>query len=581
MGAIRVLPEAVASQVAAGEVVERPASVAKELLENSFDAGARWIRLEFEAGGVRRLRVADDGCGMDRDDALLCLERHATSKIRKVEDLAAVRTMGFRGEALPSIASVSRFRLVTCPHGAPEGTEVRVDGGRLLDVRSASCAPGTVVEVRDLFFNVPARRKFVRGEETESGHVAAVVQAFALAAPAVGVECRREGRLLLRAPPANGLEMRLLDLFGRAFLEKLVVVGPWEADGIKIEGFIGKPGEGRRDRLQQHVTVNGRPVVSSEISLALREAYGGLLPAGLHPICVLRVEMDPSLADCNAHPTKRVIRFAKPETLRRMVCEAAEQALRACRAASPPPVPKLSGERPLLRPAQVEIEQTGHHQPHPSIHHPAAPHGVSGHPPKMEGMEQAASRHRAGGFRYLGKLGAWYALFESPEGLVILDARSASERIQYERLARRIREGQAPSQRLLLPEVAELPPREHAWVVENLKALEAAGFLLETFGGLSVKIEAIPALAPEASAAKLLHEVASTLRAAGRAPRGGALREELAKTLCRKARPLELPAEALLEELLRCELPYANPFGQPTLIQFSFAELERKLGRSN
>ncbi|MCX7868554.1 MAG: DNA mismatch repair endonuclease MutL [Terrimicrobiaceae bacterium] len=582
MGNIRVLPDAVASQVAAGEVVERPSSIVKELLENSLDAGASRIRVEFSGGGMRRILVMDDGGGMDREDALLCLERHATSKIRSFEDLAAVRTMGFRGEALPSIASVARFRLLTCARGAPEGTEVRVEGGKLLDVRSAACAPGTLVEVRDVFFNVPARRKFVRGEETESAHIVAVVQSFALGAANVALECWRDGRAVIELPAAREPAERVCGLFGRAFAERLIPVGPFERDGARIWGFMGREGEGRRDRQQQFVVLNGRPVVSAEVSGALREACGGLLPPGRHPTCVLWIEMDPVLADCNAHPAKRVVRFARPEQVRRLVYEAAEAALRRAAPAAPTQQPPAAPAAPLRAPEnELSVGRTVPGTAVPSAKPVAAAPLASppeAHAPEAHGAP-AALPPEAPPFQPIGRLGLFYHLFEGPEGLVVMDMRSAWERIEFERLMRQMPLGSAPSQRLLIPEVAELPPREHAWVAENLGALAEAGFQIEAFGGLSVKIEAVPAPAARQNPSQVLHDVAAAMRAAGRMPKGGGLREELARTLCRMApAPAGAPAD-LLAELLRCELPYANPFGQPTLIQFSHAELARKFGR--
>lgn len=360
MGKIRVLADEVASQVAAGEVVERPASLVKELVENSLDAGAGRIWVEFQRGGARQVTVRDDGCGMDREDALLCLERHATSKIRQGIDLMTVRTMGFRGEALPSIASVSHFRLVTREHSADMGVEVRVSGGKTEEVREIGAPPGTQIEVRDLFFNLPARRKFLRGEETESAHIVHGIEAIALANPKVAFECRRDGKTVRSLPQAKELAVRIRDLYGQDFLDRLDEVEQVVGEGFAVSGYLAKPGQGRRDRLQQHVILNGRPIVCAAVQQPLREAYADAIPRGEHPPAVLVIEMDPEWVDCNVHPAKREVRLRQPDLLKRAVYEAARGVItRARRPAAPvftpaPPRPEIPSPAPKPAPPAPE-----------------------------------------------------------------------------------------------------------------------------------------------------------------------------------------------------------------------------------
>ncbi len=372
MGKIRVLPDDVASQVAAGEVVERPASLVKELVENSLDAGAGRITVEYARGGSRLVVVRDDGCGMDREDALLCLERHATSKIRTGTDLAGVRTMGFRGEAVPSIASVSRFRLVTREQGADAATEVLVAGGKVESVKETGAPPGTQIEVRELFYNLPARRKFLRGEETESAHIVQVLHSIALANPGVAFECRRDGRAVLTLPRAESLAVRIKDLFGAAHLARLIEMEPGEGEGFRLTGFLARPGQGRRDRLHQFVVLNGRPIVCPAVQQPLREAYAGALERGEHPLAVLLIEMEPELVDCNVHPAKREVRLRFPEPLRQAVFDAGRRALVQARETltRPPirspiatpifapqtPQPDLSAPRPAVSPPEAMPE---------------------------------------------------------------------------------------------------------------------------------------------------------------------------------------------------------------------------------
>jgi DNA mismatch repair protein MutL len=565
MGRIRLLADEVASQVAAGEVVERPASVVKELVENSIDSGARRVTVEFVGGGSRLLRVGDDGCGMDREDALLSLERHATSKIRTATDLASVATMGFRGEALPSIASVSRFRLATRPHDSDAGTEIRVGGGKIESVSDSGGAPGTTIEVESLFYNLPARKKFLRGEETESAHIIHQMQSLAVAHPGVGMTLVREGRRLWQAAPTEDLGVRLRDLFGADFMARLLPVEPVEENGIRIEGFISKPGEGRPDRELQFVVLNKRVVQCPAVFQSLREAYAEALPKGRHPLAVLRISMDPLAFDCNVHPAKREVRLHRPDQLRQAVYLAAGKTLEKLRKPAPPispPTPK--SEPPVPQAAAKPFKQA------PQLDLPA----VRAAEPARPGAE----------FRLMGGLGGRWILMEGADGLVLLDIRAASERIIFETMRREAAAGGTHSQRLLLPIVVEMTPKDAVWISENLDALSRAGFLLEPFGGGSFKIEAMPACVGDRDPRETLADVCETLKATGLLGGGQPVLDALIRSVSRFAALDSFPyeesrARRLVSELLGCELPYACPQGRPTMIQWSFSELERKFGR--
>jgi DNA mismatch repair protein MutL len=575
MGRIRLLADEVASQVAAGEVVERPASVVKELVENSIDAGARRIVVEFARGGTRLIRVVDDGCGMDRDDALLSLERHATSKIRTAEDLAAVGTMGFRGEALPSIASVSRFRLATRPGEAAAGTEIRVAGGRIESVADCGGAAGTSIEVESIFFNVPARKKFLRGEETESAHIVHQMQSLAVAHPEVGVSLVRDGRRLWQAAPTEDLGVRLRDLFGGDFLARLVAVEPVEEHGIRIEGFMARPGEGRPDRELQFVVLNKRVVQCPAVFQSLREAYAEALPRGRHPLAVLRITMDPLAFDCNVHPAKREVRLHRPDLLRQAVYLAAGRALESLRkpavvrTAEPLPV-RVEMPGAASPPRPVPVVSTESFRPAPQLEMP------------VEAPRPAAPERPE--FRLLGGLGGNWIVMEGGDGLVLVDARAASERILFETMRREAAEGRAMSQRLLLPAVVELTAKDAVWINENREPLAQAGFLVEPFGGDSFKVEAVPACLGERDPRGALLDVCETLRATGLLGGGQPVLDALIRSVSRIAALngfdySEARARRLVDGLLACELPYACPQGRPTMIQWSFPELERKFGR--
>jgi len=569
MGKIRLLADDVASQVAAGEVVERPASVVKELVENAIDAGARRITVDFARGGSQRIVVTDDGSGMDREDALLCLERHATSKIRNAEDLATVGTMGFRGEAVPSIASVSRFRLTTRPHGTEIGTEILISGGKIDSVSDAGAAEGTSIEVASLFFNVPARRKFLRGEETEAAHIVHQMQSLAIAHPGIAVTLLRDGRCLWQAAATDDLGVRIRDLFGADFLSRLLPLDPRTENGVTLSGFLARPGEGRPDRDQQFVVLNGRVIQCPAIFQSLREAYSESLPRGRHPLAVLCVAMDPLAFDCNVHPAKREIRLHRPDLIRQAVFEVARQRLEDFR---------KPGAAPLTTAVRAERVAIS---PEPSIPQPT-PFTPTPQPELV--VPSDSSEIVEDGFRMLGGLGTHWILMESAEGLVLLDIRAASERILFETLRREAATGSSRSQRLLLPDVVELTAKDFVWISENLGTLVAAGFELEPFGGTSFKVEALPACLADREARGALLDLCEILRTSGAQGPGPQMLDVLIRSVCRLAALdrfdyEEGRARALVSKLLACELPYACPQGRPTMIQWSFPELERKFGR--
>src|SRR5271170_5233060 len=327
MNRIRLLPEQVANQIAAGEVIERPASVLKELLENSLDAGATQVDVQIGAGGRSLVAVTDNGSGMSKDDALLCLERHATSKLRDSDDLDRIASYGFRGEAIPSIASVSRFRLRTREPDAISGTEIVIDGGKLRDVRETGLAPGTQIEVRSLFFNLPARRKFLRTEATESAHLRHVMLLAGLARPDTGFTLAFDEQPPQRWMPGEDLRRRLVSIFGPEWIDLTVPVDA-STGGLRLRGFIGKPGVSRAARQEELFFINQRPVENRTLHFGLLEGYHNSLMKGRYPVAILFLEMDPSGVDVNIHPAKREVRFHDDFTIRHFVVKAVQEALR-------------------------------------------------------------------------------------------------------------------------------------------------------------------------------------------------------------------------------------------------------------
>ena len=599
MSRIALLPEEVASQVAAGEVVERPASVVKELVENSLDAGATRIEVLIRRGGNSYIRVTDNGCGMDRDDALLCLERHATSKIRTGADLMAIGTLGFRGEALPSIASVSRFRLATREHGALAGTEVMVSGGRLEGVKDCGEPEGTTIEARSLFYNLPARRKFLRTENTEAGHVEHSLQLQAIGHPEVGFVFLNEDRLVHQLPPGQSLRERLRDLFGPTLVAELLDVPAAEFGGLRISGLIGRAGVSRATRQQQIVFLNGRPIENSTVSHALREGYHTALMKGQHPVTFLSIQMDPAAVDVNVHPAKREVRFREPSAIREAIVEMTRRALESDRgawtrtfAAPAAAAPLLQPETPSLIPIREQVALRRDWAEIPAVPPSPAPAPSPAATPPAQPAPSPAPRQPApqpratDDFKIIGILGRLYILMENAGGLVLVDQHAAHERILFEEMRRRMESQEVPAQRLLLPITLQVAPRDADWLLANLDAIARTGIGLEPFGPATFKIDALPPFLNPSDPPQLLRDIVDDLRETSAQTSKLRLGEDMiAKTVCRhavKANDVLREPECvrLIQDLLACELPYCCPHGRPTMIQLSYAELEKKFGRT-
>jgi DNA mismatch repair protein MutL len=636
MNRIRLLPEQVANQIAAGEVVERPASVVKELVENSLDAGPTRITIEIQAGGRSLVRVTDDGFGMSRDDALLSLERHATSKIRRAEDLSAIATMGFRGEALPSIASVSRFTLTSRERdgGSPEATQIIINGGKILEVKVAGSAPGTSIEVRQIFFNLPARRKFLRSEETEAAHIQHYLILAALAYPAVAFTFTKDGRTIWQLPAVNtgsdntarlaALRERMRALEGGD--QKLLAVdfssefaAPArleESDSspslpFRIWGFIGAPGVSRSTREDQHLFVNRRPVENRGLNFALLEGYHTLLMKGRYPVCCLFLEIDPAAVDVNIHPAKREVKFHQEAQVRRFVAQAVRETLlkfhtgaeqkptafvpaKPAIQMAPPPVvetpelPQFAPATPAPRPASFN-KQTP-----PAA--PAVPHLPEPSPTPRISTAPAVPAPAAPTapvpllnvpLRLVGVVGRLYVVLESDRGLVLLDQHAAHERILFEQMLNRLeQQGNAFSQKLLLPETVELSVRDSQFLRQQLPELVRMGVGLSEFGERTFLLDALPPFVKVPNARKFVLELVDELKSAGQEINNLRLGEHtIVKTVCRHAvkanDPLSGPElQNLVDDLRRCAMPYTCPHGRPTLIEMNYRELEKKFGRS-
>lgn len=589
---IHVLPDEVINKIAAGEVVDRPASVVKELVENALDAGARAIRVDLVGGGRQAVVVSDDGGGMGRDDALLSVERHATSKIRDVHDIEHVSTLGFRGEALAALAAVSRFTLTTRPAEQEAGTEISISGGRILEVRETGCAPGTTIAVRNLFFNVPARRKFLRSEQTELSYARQVFLVHALAHPRVGWTLRVDEREVYQLPRDATLDERIGQLFGAEFIGGLRPIDH-AREGVSIRGYASLPQITRGDRSEQYIFVNGRPASAPVIGFATQEAYQGTIPRGRYPVLFLFVDLPPEEVDVNVHPTKKEVRFRHATRVR----DALIEALRTGVALTTGSEESMGGGAPvatLLQAARATPALRVMDLPElPAFPYPrldpeperVVPPPATEVAPISESTTEPAQQAPWSWCRVLGQAGGLYVVLETEDGLILMDPHAAHERVLYEKFMQALLRHEVKMQGLLAPESVDLSPEQANRVRENLDALQEMGFGLAHFGGDTFVVDALPGFLGTVSARVLLSEIASTLDRGGR--RAGTERwaeQQIAMAACKAAvkardRLTVQEIEQLVRELAGCEMPYTCPHGRPTLIYMGYAELRRKFGR--
>ena len=616
MSIIRILPEAVANKIAAGEVVERPASVAKELVENSIDAGAREVEVRVESGGKRLIRVADDGCGMSRDDALLAFERHATSKIKSAEDLDEIATLGFRGEALPSIAAVSRLTLETRHASEAAGTRMEFAGGSLRDVKEIARPAGTTLEVHSLFYNVPARRKFLRSESTELGHIASMVTHYALAHPDKSFRLNSVSNEILNVSPVASHRERIYQVMGGKQLEQLVEFGPVErelplpAGSLKLEdeaepetpeaspifrisGFVSRPEVHKLNRNQIYFFVSRRLIRDRLVLHALNEAYRNILPAGTFPVALIFLDLPPGEVDVNVHPSKAEVRFRSSSFVHDLIRDSVLQALMATRpvaafpmrrpvqadnpaieaeapAASqgirnwtPPGRPRDSFGSPSPRGFQLSAPRPA---PSPgylplaeaalSLYAPAAPGACSA--PYSE-ITPADSEIRTGELPTdllpLGQIQSSFIVATNPEGLWIIDQHVAHERILFEQRLRRRQSTHLEGQRLLLPIVADLQPEQRVTYQSIAEELTANGFEVEPFGQGSVAVKAAPADIQPDDVEKLVREILDGVGREARALSLDELRRSIAATVaCHAAIKVNMPLDQTKMEWLLAEL---------------------------
>jgi DNA mismatch repair protein MutL len=564
---VAILPDAVANQIAAGEVVERPASVVKELIENALDAGARHIRVELEQGGKTLITVSDDGCGMSREDAVLALDRHATSKLASAADLVGVATFGFRGEALPAIASVSRFSMVTCD--GIEATAVTVTGGRVDEVAATARQQGTTVTVRGIFFNTPARRKFLRSVPSETRAATDAIAVLALAHPEAGFELVLDGEIRLHAPAGQRLAERIGVVWGPALAATLVPV-EYAMGSVRVSGFVQRPADAMPTGRRAQLFVHGRPFRDTFLVRAAESGYRSAIHPGDRPSMLLHIAVPVQDVDVNVHPAKLEVRLRDHFAVEKVLEEAVRHALGAMAAAA-----AVGSWRPELGAYAAAGSAP------PSLFAPVGlGSGEAGPPPAPNGGTRAGSGFAAPVLQIFDS----YLAFEGPEGLVVVDQHSAHERVLYEEIMAQIAEGGAASQRLLLPETLELTDEEITVVEANRDTLDRVGFQVEPFGGRTVVLHAVPAPHPRFEGIACFRELVADL-ARGRFGGWANPLERFAATYaCRAAVKAgahldESEVRALLLRLFATALPPHDVHGRATIVQLPREELERRFGR--
>jgi DNA mismatch repair protein MutL len=560
MPKIKLLEESLKNKIAAGEVIERPASVVRELLENSIDAGASSLEVEVSGGGVKLIRVLDDGDGMDHDDVELSLQRHATSKLGGEDDLFNITTMGFRGEALPSIASVSRLTLTTAPRGEPVGVSVETVGGEVKDTRE-SPSPGTSVEVRDLFFNTPVRKKFLKRESTELMHIIDTVTRLALSHPELRFVLTVDGQETMNLSTADGLARRLHEIYGGEFMDGMLEVER-EAAGINLMVFVSRPGNFRNTRSHQMVFVNRRPVRDPSVTHAVYSALEGILPREMHPLFFVFLELDPHRVDFNVHPQKREVRFEDKESIYRIIKRGVMDAIRA-------------GRLEEIGQAVTEGDMASGSAQYPSdVSYPTeyrVPSGGGGGHAAFEALPlslQAETPHV-----YLGE-----TFIAVPErgGLMLVDHHAAHERVLYERFLKGLR---LDSHQLLFPRQIKLSPKEYMAVLENMEMLSEFGVEVEDFGHDTVVVRSLPDALDEADLRGILSDAAQEMLDGGKP--GRSLRESVAARIAchssvRGTKVLNREQlRALLDDLNEADDPEHCPHGRPTRIFYSMDEIKK------
>ncbi len=582
---IKILPDHVINKIAAGEVVERPASVVKELVENSIDAGATEVFIDIEQAGRRLIRITDNGSGMSKDDARTAFERHATSKITSDKDLEAVRTMGFRGEALSSIAAVSQVRLLTAERGAPSGVLMEREGGVLKTASDAAAAQGTSLEITHLFYNMPARLKFLKSPGTEFSHILIAVSRQAMAHPSIRFSLTHSKKSVLDLPSSQNVKERALQVYGSEIAENLFAFSGGR-DGVLLHGLLSRPAYTRADRTYQDFYVNLRPVKNPTLTHALYGAYGDMLMRERHPLGFIFIELDPSLVDVNVHPAKAEVRFRNQSQIHDLVRDTLREGLRSAGM----PVSSARDERvreaasEYLSNAECGVRNAEYKSESKAI--PSS--SLFSHPNMLpiEGSHNSAFRIPHSELLYpLAQVHDSFIIAQSEEGMTIIDQHAAHERVLFEKLQDQFGSGRVSVQNMLLPLQVELGAAQGSLLSEHLPELDRLGFIVEDFGNGAFVIKGVPALLVSADYRKLLLDVLDEVNIHGKSRKMEELRDDILSVMaCHPAIKINRKLDGremtgLIADLFHCRMPHTCPHGRPTMVQFTMHEIKKMFKR--
>jgi len=581
---IKILPDNLINKIAAGEVVERPASVVKELVENAIDAGATDIRIDIEQSGKRAIKVDDNGSGMSKEDARTAFERHATSKIASENDLESIRTMGFRGEALSSIASVAQVRMLTAEHGSSSGTLIEIEGGSVKDLRTAAAAGGTSIEVNHLFFNTPARLKFLKSPATELSHIIAAVSHQALAHPGIRFRLTHNKKEVLDLPPSRTLRERVFQLQGEELSNNLLEFSGGR-DSVRIHGLIAKPDYTRGDRTLQEFYINKRFIRNPSLTHALYDAYRDLLMRDRHPAGFVLIELDPSLVDVNVHPAKAEVRFRNQSQVHDLVRDVIREALRGTgTASSMQSVSPDAGGSAGTSHADCVKEAIADFGLRIAEYEKSGPHQLQRQSTEIRDVNPH-SAFRIPQLQPLAQVHDSFIIAQSNEGMALIDQHAAHERVLFERLQDQHAAGTIPIQDLLIPVQVELGPAEKVLLEEHLPVLRKLGFLVEAFGGATFVIKAVPALMTGGDHRRLLLDIIDEIKMHEKSGKMDELRDEMLSVMaCHPAikvhRKLTVPEmERLIQDLFSCRMPHSCPHGRPTVMRFTMDDIKKMFKR--
>ncbi|MCW8966075.1 MAG: DNA mismatch repair endonuclease MutL [Candidatus Pacearchaeota archaeon] len=576
---IKILDNSIINKIAAGEVIERPASVVKELLENSFDSNADEVKIEIVDGGFRKIKISDNGCGMERDDLLISFKRHATSKISSEDDLFNILSLGFRGEALASIAEISNLKIKTKTKESSIGNFVEIEGGELIKEESVSCSDGTIVEVSDLFFNVPARKNYLKGKEVEFSKIVKIVTKHALIRPDVSIKLIHNNKEIINSQKTDSELENILFIYGAEVSNDLVEVDYFQ-DGIKVRGYISKPNLTRADKEDQSLYVNGRHVKNNIISNAIYEAYKTLLFIHRHPLFILDVNINPKDIDVNVHPAKNEIRLKDEGLVSQIIFNAVQKAfvkgnlIRSVSVESesyskPSKQYEFSMDRQSVLEVRDNVKSTNEYQ----LSYP-----------RNEKLEVKQKERKLGDFYIFGQINKTFIIAENKDGLVIIDQHAAEERVNYEKFTRELRNKAIRKQFLLNSKIVELNPMQYLIAKNNKDFFEKIGFVFEDFGENTVKLVAVPEIFGRLKSVlfiDLVNEIGNL--------KNKIIDEEIEARIVRFACRASVKAgdelsivqmRKLIDDLAYCDNPFSCPHGRPTIVSFSIGDLEKKFNRS-